>query len=45
MKHTILKVLIVFMIFFAGTAGILFLDDLCLQTTGHGGNLVLNVEN
>lgn len=45
MKYTFIKTLIVFMIFFTGTAGVLFLDDLCLQTTEHGGNLVLNVEN
>lgn len=45
MKRTFLKVIIVFFVFFAGTASILALDNICLETTGEGGKLVLDVDN
>ena len=33
--------IIVFLLFFAGTGGVLFVDNVCLETTGQGGNLAL----
>ncbi len=44
MKKRILKAVIVFMILFTGTAMILMLDNICLQTTGYGGKLLFDVE-
>lgn len=44
MKKRILKFLIIFMIFFAGAGSILFLDEMCRETTGEGGNLVLDID-
>lgn len=41
----ILRAAVVFLLFLVGTGGILFLDNLCRQDTGIGGNLVLNIEN
>lgn len=39
-----LKAALVFIVFFLGAGCILFLDNLCLTTTGSGGNLLFNVE-
>ena len=36
--------IIVFLLFFAGTGGILFVDNVCLETTRQGGNLALVLE-
>lgn len=43
MKYTALKMIIVFLLFFMGTGGILFLDNVCMETTCSGGNLILNM--
>lgn len=43
MKYTVLKMIIVFLLFFMGAGGILFLDNVCMETTGSGGNLILNM--
>ncbi len=45
MKKVFLKMLIVFFVFFVGTVSILALDNICLETTGEGGKLVLDVDN
>ena len=45
MKNTIVELLLVFVIFFMGTAGVLILDNICMETTGAGGKLVLHVDN
>lgn len=37
--------IIIFMTFFIGTGSIMFLDNICLETTGEGGKLVLDVDN
>lgn len=44
MKEMMIKMIVVFIVFFIGTGCLLFLDNLCLETTGSGGNLVLNIE-
>lgn len=36
--------IIVFFLFFAGTGAVLFVDNVCLETTGQGGKLALEVE-
>ena len=36
--------IVVFLIFFAGTGGVLFVDDVCLETTRQGGNLTMHME-
>lgn len=41
---SIVKLIIVFMIFFTGTCGIMILDTICKETTGYGGKLVFDVE-
>ena len=41
MKKTIVEMLLVFVIFFMGAAGVLILDNICMETTGAGGKLVL----
>ncbi len=45
MKKTVVEMLLVFVIFFIGTAGLLILDNICMETTGEGGKLVLHVDN
>ncbi len=40
----VLAWIVVFLLFFAGTGGILFVDNVCLETTGQGGNLALVME-
>ena len=45
MKRTLLEMIIVFFLFLAGTAGVLMVDTVCLETTGQGGKLVLDVDN
>lgn len=44
MKHRILEMILVFIVFFTGTACIIMLDNICLETAGEGGKLVLDVE-
>ncbi len=41
---SVLTWIIVFLLFFAGTGGIMFVDNVCLETTGQGGNLTLVLE-
>lgn len=36
--------IVVFLIFFAGTGGVLFVDNVCLETTRQGGNLTMYME-
>jgi len=43
-KNTILKLCLVFVIFFVGTCSIEAVDIICKETTGHGGKLVFDVE-
>ena len=40
MKKTIIKMIIVSIVFFIGTVSIISLDNICLETTGQGGHLV-----
>lgn len=44
MRRTLLEMIIVFFLFRAGTAGVLMVDTVCLQTTDQGGKLVLDVD-
>ena len=39
-----MKIMFIFMIFFVGTCCITAVDTICKETTGHGGNLVFDVE-
>lgn len=45
MKKTLLHAALIFLLFFAGTCGIVALDTICMETTGLGGKFVLHVEN
>ncbi|MDO4545447.1 MAG: hypothetical protein Q4C25_04760 [Bacillota bacterium] len=45
MKKMIIGMLLIFLLFFGGASCILYLDNLCFETTGQGGNLVFNVAN
>lgn len=45
MRQLLIRMLLVFLVFFIGTGCILFLDNLCNETTGGGGKLVLDVAN
>ena len=44
MRRTLLKLMIIFIVFFTGTGCLMMLDNICRETTGEGGKLVLNVE-
>lgn len=44
MKNYILRLIMIFMLFLAGTGSILFIDEICFETTGAGGNLVLDID-
>lgn len=44
MKNILIEMIIVFIVFFMGTAGIIAVDDICIKTTGEGGKLVLDVD-
>jgi len=43
MKKTAIKMLIVFLVFFAGTAAVLAVDGMCFESTGEGGELILDI--
>ncbi len=43
-KKKIVRLIVVFMIFFISTCSIVALDTICKETTGHGGKLVFDVE-
>lgn len=45
MKKKLLRLMLIFIIAFIGTSCIMFLDNICMETTGEGGKLVLDVEN
>lgn len=45
MKKMLLKAFLVFLVFFIGTAAIITLDQICRETTGCGGKLVLDIDN
>ncbi len=45
MKKTFIKAAVIFTVFFTGAACVLYLDNMCAETTGAGGKLVLNIEN
>ncbi len=45
MKKTFLKAIVIFLVFFIGACSIIALDTICLETTGEGGKLVLDVAN
>ena len=44
MGRKLMKFIVVFMVFFAGTGSLIMLDNVCQETTGEGGKLVLNIE-
>lgn len=44
MKKMIIKVIAITTLFFIGTCMMTALDTICLETTGYGGKLVLDVE-
>ena len=44
MKKGISKLVAIFLIFVLGTTAILMIDNICKETTGDGGKLVLDVE-
>ena len=45
MKKVLLEMIIVFFVFFTGAASIIMVDNICLEVTGDGGKLVLDVDN
>ena len=45
MKRVICRAIIVFLIFFTGTAGVIAVDNICHETTGEGGKLSFNIDN
>ena len=44
MKSDIVKLIVIFIIFALGTTAIIMIDNICKETTGDGGKLVLDVE-
>ena len=40
----LVKLILVFMLFFVGTCCIAAVDTICKESTGHGGKLVFDVE-
>ncbi len=44
MGKKLIKFIVVFTVFFAGTGSLIMLDNICRETTGEGGKLVLNIE-
>ncbi len=44
MKSEVAKLIIIFIIFLVGTTAIIMIDNICKETTGQGGKLVLDVE-
>jgi len=45
MKKTLLKAVLILMVFFMGTWCLVMVDTICLETTGEGGKLVLDIAN
>lgn len=45
MKKILFEMMMIFFVFLIGTANIIMLDNICFETTGQGGKLVLDVEN
>lgn len=45
MKKTLLKAVLIFIVFFIGACSVVALDTICFETTGQGGKLVLDVDN
>lgn len=45
LKKIIVRCIIMFMVFFAGTACLIVLDGVCGERTGAGGNLVFDIDN
>lgn len=45
MKKLIYMAIIVFLIFFIGTAGVITVDNICCEMTGEGGKLSFNIDN
>lgn len=44
MKRLIIRMIIIFIVFFAGACSMAAVDTICFETTGHGGKLVFDVE-
>ena len=44
MGKKLIKLILVFMLFFVGTCCIAAVDTICKESTGHGGKLVFDVE-
>lgn len=42
--NKMVRLVVVFMIFFIGTCSIVAVDTICKETTGQGGKLVFDVE-
>lgn len=40
----LIRLILVFILFFVGTCCISAVDNICKETTGHGGKLVFDVE-
>lgn len=43
-KKKFIRIMAVFILFFIGTCCITAVDNICKETTGHGGKLVFDVE-
>lgn len=44
MKKMIMNAAVISLLFFTGTCLMVAVDTICLETTGYGGKLVLDVE-
>lgn len=44
MKGYLIKAAAIFLVFFVGACSLVAVDNVCLETTRYGGNLLFNVE-
>lgn len=44
MRKDVIRLIVIFIIFALGTTAIIMIDNICKETTGQGGKLVLDVE-
>lgn len=45
MKEYILRLVSLFIVFFLGVTSLIYVDNICCETTGEGGKLVLDIDN
>lgn len=45
MKETLLRCMSLFIIFYMAATCLMYVDNICYETTGEGGKLVLDIDN